>query len=77
MTRRIWNWCTGFIIDLWIYKMQAFCVSNVCNILLPRVLMRVFTRAVCLEEGYNIVAARSQKPIPPCPRITVPQMYQK
>ena len=47
--------------------MQAFCVSNVCNILLPRVLMRVFTRAVCLEEGYNIVAARSQKPIPPAP----------
>ncbi len=27
--------------------------------------MRVFTRAVCLEEGYNIVAAHSQKPIPP------------
>jgi len=23
-----------------------------------------FTRAVCLEEGYNIVAAHTQKPIP-------------
>jgi len=27
--------------------------------------MRVITRAVCLEEGYNIVAAHTQKPIPP------------
>jgi len=24
-----------------------------------------FTRAVCLEEGYNIVAAHTQKPMPP------------
>ena len=32
--------------------------------MLQCVLMRVITRAVCLEEGYNIVAAHTQKPMP-------------